>query len=340
MKIAFLHNDENEFNVLLQRELRERLSSHEMLSWIVGEAAPANDLDIIIANTSVRREQLFDQPNLALIQTATTGYETVDIEAATSLGIWVSYAPSDVTGNATSVAEFAILLILGAARHIGQVIESGHGGPAYPMHVSSTLNGKTVCIVGLGNIGQQIVDRLRPFGVLMLATDEHPENAPTDVTAFPVDKLEVAVADADFVVICARANEENSGLISASILRGMKHGAILVNVARGSLIDENALREALEDGQLSAAGLDVVCSEPLSLANPLLTLPQVLLTPHVAAFTDLMVVGTVDLIGQVVNEFESGRKSRSILNAPRHPRRLLTPGSMSMCRERPKKVAM
>ena len=328
MKIDFLHENENEFNTLLLRELRERLSSHEILSWIAGEPAPSNDLDILVANSSVQREQLLDQPKLALIQTATTGYETVDIDAATSMGIWVSYAPSDTTGNATSVAEFAILLILGAARQIGKVIESLHDGQAYPMRVHPALNGKTVCIVGLGSIGRQIVDRLRPFGVLILATDEHPENAPKDVTAFPPDKLDVAVADADFVVICARASKENEGLISTSVLRGMKRGAILVNVARGLLIDEHSLLSALEDGQLAAAGLDVVRSEPLSLTNPLLKLSQVLLTPHVAAFTDLMLAGTVDYICQAVGEFESGRASKSILNAPLHPRHLLAADRM------------
>ena len=323
MKTALLYKDKTEFNVLLLRELKERLSPHEVLSWFAGEEAPSNDLDILFANSSVGHEQLVSQSKLALIQTTTTGYETVDIETASAMGIWVSYAPSDQTGNATSVAEFAVLLLLGAARHIGQVIESVHDGPAYPMHIHSALNGKTVCIVGLGSIGKQIVDRLRPFGVLMLATDEHPESAPADVTAFPANKLDVAVADADYVVICVRASKENEGLISASILRAMKRGAVLVNVARGMLIDERALLAALEDGQISAAGLDVVRSEPLSLTNPLLTLPQVLLTPHIAAFTDLMLGGTVDFISQVVREFENGKKPKSILNAPPNPRRLL-----------------
>ena len=323
MKIAFLHENDNQFNLLLLREFRERLGSHEVLPWITGEEAPSNDLNILLANSSVGREQLANQPHVALIQTVTTGYETVDIQSATEVGIWVSYAPSDETGNATSVAEFAILLLLGAARHIGQVIESVHDGPAYPLHIHSALNGKTVCIVGLGSIGKQIVDRLRPFGVLILATDEHPEVAPADVTTFRPDQLDVAVADADYVVICVRASKENEGLISASILRTMKRGAILVNVARGMLIDEDALLAALENGQVSAAGLDVVRSEPLTLTNPLLTYPQVLLTPHIAAFTDLMLSGTVDFICRVVDKFENGEKPNSMLNAPLDPRRLL-----------------
>ena len=104
----------------------------------------------------------------------------------------------------------------------------------------------------------------------------------------------------------------------------MKRGAILVNVARGMLIDEHALVGALEDGQISAAGLDVVRNEPLDATNPLLRLPQVLLTPHIAAFTDLMLSGTVDFISQVVKEFEAGRKPKSILNAPQKPRCILS----------------
>ena len=324
MKIAFLHSDANELSVQLLREFKERLAAHELLSWAAGKEAPSRDLEVLLANSSVGPEQMADQRKLALIQTTSTGYETVDIDSATAMGIWVSYAPSDVTGNATSVAEFAILLLLGASGHLGQVIESVHGGPAYPLHLHSALNGKTVCIVGLGGVGRQIVDRLRPFGVLMLATDEHPENAPSDVTAFPADKLKMAVADADYVVICVRASRENEGLINASVLRAMKRGAILVNVARGMLIDEHALVGALEDGQISAAGLDVVRNEPLDATNPLLRLPQVLLTPHIAAFTDLMLSGTVDFISQVVKEFEAGRKPKSILNAPQKPRCILS----------------
>ena len=175
MKIAFLHNGANAFDRLMFKQLEERLSTHEVLAWMAADKAPSCDLEILIANSSVGREQIANQPKLALIQTASTGYETVDINAATEMGIfwhnakvcppiWVSYAPSSLTGNATSVAEFAILLILGASRQLGQVIESVHGATPYPPQMHAALNGKTVCIVGLGSIGRQIVDRLRPFG--------------------------------------------------------------------------------------------------------------------------------------------------------------------------------
>lgn len=110
MKIAFLHSD-NDFNAEMLRELQSRHTQHELLSWITGKSAPAHDLEVLLSVGRVGRRQLEDQPELALIQRASTGYENVDIDAATELGIWVSYAPSDLTGNATSVAEFAVLLL-------------------------------------------------------------------------------------------------------------------------------------------------------------------------------------------------------------------------------------
>jgi phosphoglycerate dehydrogenase-like enzyme len=122
----------------------------------------------------------------------------------------------------------------------------------------------------------------------MVATDEHPENAPADVTAYSADQLNTAVAHADFVVICVRASKENENLIDAAHLAAMKHGAILVNIARGMLIDETALVDAVTHGQISAAGLDVLKNEPPDRRDPLLQLPQVLVTPHIAGLTDLI----------------------------------------------------
>jgi len=323
MTIVFLHQGENELIRQMLRALGERLAPHEVVSWAAGEKPPTQGMDVLLTSSSVDREQMKAFPSLSLIQTVSTGYESVDIEAATELGIWVSYAPSDITGNAVSVAEFAVLLMLGASRQIRAVVESLSGNELVMPNLHPVLNGKTVCIVGLGGVGRLVVDRLRPFGMLLLATDEHPENAPADVTAFPADQLLVAIADADYVVMCVRASKENDGLISAHVLAGMKRGAVLVNVARGSLLDEEALILALQDGQVSAAGLDVVRHEPLAAGDPLVKLHQVLLTPHVAAFTDLMLSGTVDFVCGVIRDFEAGRKLASILNAPQNPRRTL-----------------
>jgi len=215
------------------------------------------------------------------------------------------------------------LLLLGAARHLGEALTSLRGDSVRPPTLSLALSGKTVCIVGLGTIGQQLVDRLRPFGVKMVATDEHPENAPADVTAYPADQLNTAVAHADFVVICVRASKENENLINAAQLAAMKRGAILVNIARGMLIDETALVDAVTHGQISAAGLDVLKNEPPDRRDPLLQLPQVLVTPHIAGLTDLMLAGTANYISQVIEDFAAGKKPKSILNSPAKPRYLM-----------------
>jgi phosphoglycerate dehydrogenase-like enzyme len=322
MKIAFLHT-ENFFTSELLQRFRTSLASHEVVEWIGGQDAPAFDFDVLLAIGNVGRELLLDQPKLALIQTASDGYEEVDIDAASELGIWVSYSPADVTGNATSVAEFAVLLLLGAARHLGEAMKSLQGNPVRPPSLNLSLSGKTVCIVGLGTIGQHLVDRLRPFGVKMVATDEHPENAPADVTAYAADQLNIAVAHADFVVICVRASKENENLINAAQLAAMKRGAILVNIARGMLIDEAALVDAVTHGQISAAGLDVLKNEPPDHEDPLLQLPQVLVTPHIAGLTDLKLTGTVKYISHVIEQFAAGKKPKSILNSPVNPRRQL-----------------
>jgi phosphoglycerate dehydrogenase-like enzyme len=284
--------------------------------------APAYDFDVLIAMSNVSRELLLDQPKLKLIQTASDGYEMVDIGAASELGIWVSYAPADVTGNATSVAEFAILLLLGAARHLGEALRCVPGPAARPPTLNLSLSGKTVCIVGLGTIGLQLVVLLRPFDVKIVATDEHPESAPADVTAYPADQLKTAVAYADFVVICVRASKNNENLVDAVALASMKHGAILVNIARGLLIDEDALIDAVKDGQISTAGLDVLKNEPPDQQDPLLQLPQILVTPHIAGLTDLMLNGTVHYINHIIDEFVAGEKPQSILNSPAKPRHL------------------
>jgi D-3-phosphoglycerate dehydrogenase len=164
---------------------------------------------------------------------------------------------------------------------------------------------------------RQVADRLRPFGVLLLATDDHAKDAPSGMVVFKADPLLTAVADADYVVVCARASKDNESLIDGETIRGMKHGAILSNVARGALVDEQELRIALRSGQLSAVGLDVQRRQaPVTLANPLLGIPQALVTPHVAAFTDLMLSGTVTSVSGVMQNLISGKLPISVLNHP------------------------
>src|SRR4029077_2195917 len=106
---------------------RALLPQHHLIHWARGESSPATDIEVLLVLGEVTAAQMARQPKLALIQTVTAGYEEIDIDAANKLGIWVSFTPSDVTGNAASVAEFAVLLMLGASRHLQQVVPLGEG---------------------------------------------------------------------------------------------------------------------------------------------------------------------------------------------------------------------
>jgi phosphoglycerate dehydrogenase-like enzyme len=322
MNIAFF-SSETVFSAELFRKLQSRLADHTLAFWAVGEAAPPHDFEVILGAGNIGREQMASQPRLALIQTLSAGYDGIDIAAASELGIWVSFAPSGPTENAVSVAEFAVFLMIGASRNLNTALASVGDRSMKPSRVNLALTGKTVCIVGLGAIGRLLADRLRIFGMRLVATANHLENAPSDITVYPRENLREAVAKADYVVVCAPATPQNENLIDESVLGAMKRGAVLVNIARGILVDETALAAAIKSGHLYAAGLDVVRVEPAAPGNPLLALPEILITPHIAGSTDAMLEGMVRYVGEVIDGFGTGQKPRSLLNDPPQPRRSL-----------------
>jgi phosphoglycerate dehydrogenase-like enzyme len=317
MKIGVLHN-ENAFARAQFEHLRTHLLGQQLFAWAPDSAPPANDFTILLVAGIMERAQLEAQPSLQLVQTTSAGYEGVDIEAASSLGIWASNAPSGETGNAVSVAEWAVALMLAASRDLGLALA------AKSERVAFALAQKTVCIVGFGGIGRALSERLRPFGVHLLVVDEHPERAPSDAEAYAASDLKRAVGNADFVVLCVPATPQNENLIDATVLDAMKREAILINVARGTLVDEGALRAALESGRLHAAGLDVLRHEPISPSDPLVSEPHVFATPHIAGPTDLTIEGTTRYVASVIDALEHGRRWGSLLNDPPRPRRALT----------------
>jgi phosphoglycerate dehydrogenase-like enzyme len=320
MMIAVLHPKGAHAAQLLRR-LNLRFSQHALLSWTVGEEAPSHDIRLLLALGPVPRALLDRQPKLEIVQTMSAGYETVDVDAASQLGIWVSNAPAGLTGNAVSVAEFAVMLLIGASRHLKSALQSEVDSTSAVGTDARSLRGKTLCVVGLGSIGRSLVELLRPFGLKIVATDRDVSQPPEGVTLYAAAELNTALADVDYVVICVPGSKDNEKLINAAVLSGMKLGAILVNVARGSVVDESALCAALRSGRISAVGLDVVRTEPVSAENPLLEFPQALVTPHIAGDTDLSMNGTVDYIVKVVQEWEGGIKPCSAINDPKTPRR-------------------
>lgn len=308
-------------------EIVERLQSlnagDSFIEWPPQGTASGTELDVLLAVGSVDAELLKTQKKLGLLQMASAGYDGVDVEAATLEGVWVASAPTSRTGNGESVAEHAVLLMLAASRRLNEQLafsrSRGDDRPETPQK-NLALFGKTACIVGLGGIGLLLVERLRGFGMILTGVDTSPEQAPPGVQAYGPSDLQDALRDADFVVLALPATKQNENLFNAEVFAWMKPQAILVNVARGSLVNETALLAAIKSGQLYAAGLDVVKDEPVSEGNPLLEEPRVLVTPHIAGSTNLMLDGSVTFLAEVMENYRRGLKSVGILNAPTHPR--------------------
>jgi phosphoglycerate dehydrogenase-like enzyme len=307
----------------LVKQLQEAHPRDQFLPWPPGIPAPALDLDVLIALGPVGAPELEGQTRLGLVQTAGAGYEEVDLAAARAAGIWVASAPTTRTGNGESVAEYAVLLMLAASRRLNEELaytrDRATPRPEKPQ-INRALFGKTVCIVGLGGIGDLLVERLRGFGVVLTGVDRHPERAPAGVKGYATHALHEALATADYVVLAVPGSKENANLIDAAALGAMKQGAVLVNVARGTLVDETALLAAVTRGHLYAAGLDVVKEEPVQPGDPLLAEPLIVVTPHIAGATDLMLAGTVKYLGEVLTRYASGQLPDALVNAPPHPR--------------------
>lgn len=316
----------NDYAKALQQHIEAALPNQKLTPWASSQKPTTADTELLLAMGPVTREDMRSLPKLQFIQTLSDGYETVDIEVATELGIYVSFCPAEMSGNGDSVAEFAIFLLLAAARRVGVARTPAQGKPMQRPGNAQSLLGKTVCIVGVGSIGSLIAQRLATFGVRIIGVDRLPLAAPKSIPTRHLDQLHEALAESDFVILCIRADDENSHLFNAETFAAMKPCSALINIARGSLVDEKALFDAVQSGHLGGAALDVLEREPVSADNPLLTLPQVFITPHQAGLTDLTSQGTAEYVKHVVTEIEAGRKLRSILNHPESPRLTLKEG--------------
>lgn len=306
MKIGFL-GKQNGFGLEMLRRLQCKHPKDDFSAWQTGDSAPSTELEVIFASGNVDSKEIEAQTKLGLLQMVSAGYDGVDVGAATKAGIWVASAPTTKTGNGESVAEFAVLLMLAVSRRLNEELAATHGQTKIPrkLGVNRALFGKTVCIVGLGGIGDLLMERLRGFGMILTGVDNHPENAPSGVKCYGHDELKLAAVDADYLVLAIPGTKENENMIDAPVLAAMKKNAVLVNIGRGILVDESALLSAVKSGHLYGAGLDVVKDEPVSERNLLLMEPRILITPHIAGATDLMLNGTVSYLGEALGGIPS-----------------------------------
>ncbi len=216
-------------------------------------------------------------PGLRLLSIWGTGTDNVDLTAAAKHGVVVTNTPGV---SAFSVAEHALTLMLSVARHIPEQDAAVRRGE-WPRGQSIELRGKTLGVIGLGAIGRRFAELGRAIGMRVTAWTLHP-NPAFEIELVELDQL---LRSSDVVSIHLRLSDRTRGMIGPREFGLMKKTAILVNTARGAIIDEAALIEALATKQIAAAGLDVFSAEPLPPEHPLTKLPNVVLTPHSAGIT-------------------------------------------------------
>ncbi|AXG81576.1 phosphoglycerate dehydrogenase [Streptomyces paludis] len=218
-------------------------------------------------------------PGLRVISRLGVGLDNVDLTAARERGIDVVNAPG---GNAAAVAELAVGLILSVLRRIPTMDRDIRAG-RWDRYAGNELAGKTVGLVGFGATARLLARRLAGFDVTLLAFDPRPDPGKAAELRVRLTSLDEVVERADVLSLHAPHTPRTHHLVDAGLLGRMRPGAVLVNTSRGGLVDETALRAALESGRLAGAGLDVFGTEPTTAGHPLLRLANVVATPHAAA---------------------------------------------------------
>ncbi|MGH7568210.1 MAG: phosphoglycerate dehydrogenase [Gemmatimonadales bacterium] len=238
---------------------------------------------IVRSETRVTAELLARAPHLQVIARAGIGVDTIDVAAATRRGIVVMNAPG---ANTVSAAEHALGLLLALVRHIPWANEAMRRGEWDRKRFEGTeLRGKTMGVVGLGRIGGHVAQLARAFGMQVVAHDPYlPPDRATELQVRLLP-LEQVLHTADVVTLHVALTDQTRHLINAERLRHMKPTAVLINTARGELVDEQALAEALQAKRIAGAAIDVFSVEPLPADSPLRKLDRAILTPHLAAST-------------------------------------------------------
>jgi phosphoglycerate dehydrogenase-like enzyme len=247
-------------------------------------------------------------PKLKLIQQWGVGVEDIDLEAAARAGIYVCNVPAAGTGNAESVAEMALLLMLALARRLPLALENVRKQIWWSPQGKSLWQ-KTACVVGLGHVGRAVLQRLAPFGMELIGINrswkEDFKSLPL-TEFYPLSTADNGLTKADFVILCLALNQNTAGFFSGREFSLLKPSVFLINVARGGLIDKPALLAALRDRRLGGVGLDVFWQEPPDPADEIFIYPQVLATPHIAGVTDSSFTGIMAAVVNNINKLDKG----------------------------------
>src|SRR6266487_5072613 len=269
---------------------------------------------IVRSETKVTAALMDSAPQLRVVGRAGVGVDNIDVSAATTRGIVVMNAPD---GNTITTAEHTIALLVALARRVPQADASLKSGKwERKSFVGTELQGKTLGIIGLGRIGRAVATRARAFGMKIVAHDpfispEHARNL--EIESGSIDEV---FSGADFLTVHTPLTNETRGIVGREAFAKMKKGARIINCARGGLVDEQALYEAIRAGTIAGAALDVFEQEPPPPGHPLLQLDEVIVTPHLGASTAEAQEGVAFTVAEQMRDYLLTGALRGAVNVP------------------------
>jgi D-3-phosphoglycerate dehydrogenase / 2-oxoglutarate reductase len=274
---------------------------------------------IMVAAPHITRRVIEGSPNLKMIVRLGTGIDNIDVQAATEKGILVTNLPGIFSEN---VGEHALLLMLAVSRKLILADRAAREGRWNEFHMEqrNELFEKTLGVIGFGGLGSSIAEKCTAAFKMKVLTNvnKHLKAELVQRVGATVTTLEDLLKRSDFVVLCLPLTEETKMSFGKREFEGMKSSAVLINISRGGILDENALYEALQTGKIAGAGLDVLAKEPPSLDNPLLKLDNVIFTPHCSGITEETSRRVSFLCAQAVIDYFEGK-------VPKPPVNLLNP---------------
>jgi D-3-phosphoglycerate dehydrogenase len=303
--------------------LDARLEAHGLKSEMVDMEKPLHaqisDAEVLINGTGKIDRSLVDScPELVLIHQAGIGYDNIDVPHCTSKSIYVANVP---LANSTAVAEHTLFLMVLLAKNM-QASDRSIAKRRNPKVLGTELYGKTLLIVGLGASGIEVAKRAKAFGMKVISVTKDPvSEKPGREKSFFVDEVKQAAAlhesipDADFVSLHVPLNDETRGLVDAKVLGLMKPSAYLVNVARASVVDREAIYDCLSEKKIAGAAFDVFWEEPANPDDKLLQLDNFVLTPHVAGWTRESVESIAGVIASNIARVAEGKSPLTLVNS-------------------------
>ena len=279
-------------------------------------AAAIADADALLVRsaTQVPASALEHARRLRVIGRAGAGVDTIDVDAATAKGIAVMNAPD---GNTLAAAEHALSLLFALARHIPRA-DAGMKAGQWPKAglTGFELEGKKLGVIGLGRIGGTVARKAQGIGMEVAAYDPFLPPSAAGKGSVPLKSLDDLLAWADIITLHIPRTKETTHLLSEARLRSMKHGAYLINAARGGLVDEAALLRLLDEGHLGGAALDTFATEPLPADSPLRPHPKLILTPHLGASTSEAQQAVSTILARQVIDFVATGAVAGCVNLP------------------------